>query len=154
MLTISAVIMGGYGNLTKQGLRPCTMQRTKTAEKRGKLRNMGSPKGRNTYGDGTFIVGSNPNKMLPTGWYPWNRRGAGLRLYVTKAAITGENSLSGSLIKHRSVNMENEEHTNDKLIHLIADPKTLTLAYELIKSKPGNMTRGTKSETLDGISKS
>jgi group II intron reverse transcriptase/maturase len=35
---------------------------------------------------------------------------------------------------------------------VIADPQTLTLAYELIKSNPGNMTKGGVNETLDGIS--
>lgn len=40
---------------------------------------------------------------------------------------------------------------NDKLINLIADVEVLRLAYELIKSKPGNMTRGSSGETLDGI---
>jgi retron-type reverse transcriptase len=39
------------------------------------------------------------------------------------------------------------------LIHAIAHMDVLLLAYELIKSKPGNMTKGaTKFETLDGIS--
>lgn len=39
-----------------------------------------------------------------------------------------------------------------KLIHYIAHPDVLWLSYELIKSKPGNMTRGVSSETLDGLS--
>jgi retron-type reverse transcriptase len=39
-----------------------------------------------------------------------------------------------------------------KLIHYVADLQTLKLAYESIKSKPGNMTRGATDETLDGIS--
>jgi retron-type reverse transcriptase len=68
-------------------------------------------------------------------------------------AITGEKSLSGPLIKHRLVNKEGNNVSNDKLIHMIADPNTLLLAYELIKSKPGNMTPGTDNQTLDGISK-
>ncbi len=39
------------------------------------------------------------------------------------------------------------------LIYTIAHPETLTLAYEQIKSKPGNMTKGTTPETLDGSTK-
>ena len=35
----------------------------------------------------------------------------------------------------------------------VANLKNLVLAYELIKSKPGNMTPGVNMETLDGISK-
>lgn len=34
---------------------------------------------------------------------------------------------------------------------LISDPRTLRAAYETIKSKPGNMTKGSDNETLDGI---
>lgn len=34
---------------------------------------------------------------------------------------------------------------------LLSDPMTLVLAYESIKSKPGNMTPGSTKETLDGI---
>lgn len=38
-----------------------------------------------------------------------------------------------------------------KLIHAISHIDILLLAYELIKSKPGNMTQGVHKETLDGI---
>ena len=54
-------------------------------------------------------------------------------------------------------NASNSHHVNHKVIHLIADVNTLTLAYEMIKSKPGNMTPGlnlTIGTTLDGISRS
>lgn len=40
-----------------------------------------------------------------------------------------------------------------KLIHIIADVDMLIYAYELIKSKPGNMTTAVDKETLDGINK-
>jgi retron-type reverse transcriptase len=39
-----------------------------------------------------------------------------------------------------------------KLIHVIAHPSVLLQAYEAIKSKPGGMTKGISSKTLDGIS--
>lgn len=39
-----------------------------------------------------------------------------------------------------------------QMIKKISNIKNLISAYELIKSKPGNMTRGTSHETLDGIS--
>jgi hypothetical protein len=35
---------------------------------------------------------------------------------------------------------------------ILTNRKVLELAYESIKSKPGNMVRGTTRETLDGIS--
>lgn len=41
-----------------------------------------------------------------------------------------------------------------KVIHVIGHPSTLQLAYELIKSKKGNMSPGATNETLDGISHS
>lgn len=40
---------------------------------------------------------------------------------------------------------------NNNLIELIANVEVLKLAYELIKSNPGNMTKGSTNETLDGI---
>jgi hypothetical protein len=43
---------------------------------------------------------------------------------------------------------------NDKYINafeVISSPQMLKLAYEVIKSKPGNMVKGTNHETLDGI---
>ena len=36
-------------------------------------------------------------------------------------------------------------------ISLISNPQTLKMAYEMIKSNPGNMTKGSDNETLDGI---
>ena len=38
-----------------------------------------------------------------------------------------------------------------KIINRIADPHFLVACYEEIKSKPGNMTRGTDKTMLDGI---
>lgn len=37
------------------------------------------------------------------------------------------------------------------LINIIADPELLRACYLEIKSKPGNMTKGTNNITLDGI---
>lgn len=34
----------------------------------------------------------------------------------------------------------------------LSDPTVLQMAYETIKSKAGNMVKGTDDETLDGIS--
>ena len=51
----------------------------------------------------------------------------------------------------KKINRENLEHINDKLIHIVADVKTLILAYEYIKSNPGNSTPGISSTTLDKI---
>lgn len=37
---------------------------------------------------------------------------------------------------------------------LCTEPETLRIAYEMMKSNPGNMVQGTDKETLDGISES
>jgi hypothetical protein len=37
------------------------------------------------------------------------------------------------------------------IIRIIADPLFLAECYRSIKSNPGNMTKGTTGETLDGI---
>lgn len=37
-------------------------------------------------------------------------------------------------------------------IEVISSPQILKMAYEMIKSNPGNMTKGSDDETLDGIS--
>jgi group II intron reverse transcriptase/maturase len=47
---------------------------------------------------------------------------------------------------------KNVAHVFDDTIHIISNINTLLLAYELIKSNPGNMTPGVSKETLDGIS--
>ena len=44
------------------------------------------------------------------------------------------------------------KYFNTKLSHIITDPEVLILAYEIIKSKPGNSTPGSDSTTLDSIS--
>ena len=73
---------------------------------------------------------------------------------LQKLVLPNRKGRSTSLVKHILINKNEKGHINDKLIHIIADPKTLTLAYELIKSNPGNMTKGGTNETLDGISSS
>jgi retron-type reverse transcriptase len=49
------------------------------------------------------------------------------------------------------LNKENNQLANDKLIHIVADPEVLILAYEAVKSNPGNSTPGVDAQTLDGI---
>lgn len=49
---------------------------------------------------------------------------------------------------------ENHEYTiNDKLYNILYDIRIYELAYDRLKSKPGNMTPGITSTTLDGISR-
>jgi group II intron reverse transcriptase/maturase len=52
----------------------------------------------------------------------------------------------------RKLNGENREWVNDDLYRLMLRKDMYVLAYERLKSIPGNMTPGTDDETLDGFS--
>ena len=97
----------------------------------GILGTMGHPKGRKLYGGGDSV------------------RESGLRCFSSVTNIS-EDSCVGlkELIK---LNKNNPEYVNNKLIHLVSDTNVLILAYETIKSNPGNSTPGIGSKTLDGI---
>lgn len=56
-----------------------------------------------------------------------------------------------SLKKLMKIN-KNSKHFNTRLIHIVSDAEVLILAYEIIKSKSGNLTPGSDSTTLDKIS--
>jgi hypothetical protein len=49
-------------------------------------------------------------------------------------------------------NQKNPDWKNRGLYRLLCNPTLHIMAYERLKSKPGNMTPGTKGETLDGYS--
>jgi len=69
----------------------------------------------------------------------------GMRRFATKA---GQKNLArrGSVAKEVP-----EKITVELSIKAIANLKNLVVAYELIKSNPGNMTPGVDSKTLDGL---
>lgn len=55
----------------------------------------------------------------------------------------------------KSLRLRNENNStavNKDLYRLLCNKELLTISYNIIKSKPGNMTPGTDNETLDGIS--
>lgn len=52
----------------------------------------------------------------------------------------------------RIKNQENPDWINRGLYRLLYNPDLYLLAYERLKSKPGNMTPGTDGQTLDGFS--
>nr|QUS63793.1 hypothetical protein [Haslea silbo] len=97
----------------------------------GIIRTMGHPKGRKPYGGGDSV------------------RESGFKCFSSVTNIS-EQSCVGlkELIK---INKNNLGLVNNKLIHIVADSKVLILAYEMIKSNPGNMTPGIDSSTLDKI---
>jgi group II intron reverse transcriptase/maturase len=62
------------------------------------------------------------------------------------------NSVLPRLESLRKRNDANSKAVNKDLYRLLCNPELLTLAYNLIKSKPGNETPGTDGQTLDGMS--
>ena len=76
-------------------------------------------------------------------------RRLGQRRFSSNSSIS-ENSCA-SLKELMEINKD-IKHSNTKLIHIISDPEVLILAYEIIKSNPGNLTPGSDSTTLDEIS--
>jgi len=70
----------------------------------------------------------------------------GLRQIATKADLSNQ-------VRRGSVVMEDPQLKTENInIKKLTNLENLVLAYENIKSKPGNMTPGTDKETLDGIS--
>ncbi|RKF78254.1 putative 91 kDa protein in cob intron [Golovinomyces cichoracearum] len=76
-----------------------------------------------------------------------------LRSYVSGGDTEAKTNVGTKLNKlaERSSSFPNQI-IDRELYSLLCNPLTLIYAYENIKSKPGNMTRGVK-ETLDGISR-
>ena len=84
-------------------------------------------------GDGVVVVGIN------------NRRTTVSNLQVrTLTSKAGSNATRGSDINKTL-------DSSEVNIKVISNYKNLVSAYELIKSKPGNMTKGVSKETLDGM---
>jgi group II intron reverse transcriptase/maturase len=91
-------------------------------------------------GDGVIVV---RNKEILGRMTVRNR---GIRLYSSKAG-----SVKG-MTRGSELNNIPESKFSNVNIKRIANLKNLILAYELIKSKPGNMSMGIDNITLDGIS--
>ena len=104
----------------------------------GKIGTMGNPKGRKPQGFGDLVVGVN-----------------GVNAEYTE----GDKVTNGSEFERPIERLEELIQANKgdpslknfHLIEIIGHVEVLQLAYELIKSKTGNMTPGTTQETLDGI---
>lgn len=97
----------------------------------GILGTAGHPKGRKPYGGGGSV------------------REPGFRHFSSVTDITDSSCVE--LKELMKINESNKGHTNNKLIHIVSDIKVLILAYEIIKSNPGNSTPGVDSSTLDNI---
>ena len=102
--------------------------------------NSGLPKGRNSHGNGSVIVGMISNKMIHT-------KVRKSKVSSKPEARKGQGSLEEMLMFN-----ENGQCTN--AYELVSKLEILYTAYMNIKSEPGNMTPGADAETLDGIDKS
>jgi group II intron reverse transcriptase/maturase len=100
----------------------------------GEKGTMGNPKERKFHGFGGSVVDA-------------SQREPGIRFYSSSNVIKP----SGSDILKELREINSKFTVNTKTIHVISDINILTLAYETIKSSPGNMTPGDDGKTLDGI---
>lgn len=101
----------------------------------------GFPKGLKPYGNGGFIVPK----------LSWGRD-PGIRRYATETlSLTKESDPVGVLENIQKRSEKDSSLKLNNLIGAISNPKLLALAYELIKSKPGNMTPGADTTTLDSL---
>ena len=126
-------------------------QRSKSIS--GVLETMGTPKVRKHYGCGGLVRGlrsrcfsSNSNITAVTH--------STLKSDSAKSVFSStlpSGSASVRLKELMKINKDNLEYVNNGIIHIVSDPEVLILAYERIKSKPGNTTPGSDPQTLDGI---
>ena len=96
------------------------------------------------------------------GWpYPRKGEGYGVSIVALSAIVGGKppsmprrakgGSTSGLNPAIAELVQSKPSYPLAKLAHLYASPEALIYAYELIKSNPGNMTKGLDKDTLDGV---
>lgn len=108
-----------------------------------------------SYGDGAFIVryprgfGRNAGFNLINR----NRDGHGYRGYSTLAQNKADTKFPKKFMKLAEFCKNNPDNTvPDNLFSLLRNPELYLIAYNKLKSNPGNMTPGIRPQTLDGIS--
>jgi hypothetical protein len=111
--------------------------------------NLGLPKGSNPYGNRGIIV-------LGRGRIPAINE-INKRKYTTDCSKDKNNSQYifdklNSLHKRSIICSKEQIAVDRKLYNLMCDINLIKLAYENLKSKPGNLTPALNPETLDGIS--
>lgn len=154
--TSTRMLGGSRTVFTRHGNQPTGVTAGPGGAQRSKANNGGAhgttryPNLGNRHGYGSSIVGGG---IIFKSEYS-GRRELGHRLYSARSTISPSHEVRGgcgSLLRLRQLNRENPKMMNKGIIHVISDVTTLILAYEHIKSKPGNMTPGVNLETLDGI---
>jgi group II intron reverse transcriptase/maturase len=140
----------------------------------GHYRTLGWPKGdRGSYGHGSAILAGNYSsegrkdeiyKPDPSITFARLKRVLFSRVrtllcpYLSlkglkKSSAKARAEMGGGLKSLYELNAKDPKAVNTKVIHVIASVITLTLAYETIKSKPGNMTPAQDGKTLDRVGK-
>lgn len=77
------------------------------------------------------------------------------RQFITSSAILSTDSnerVTATNLTEMVNKQKNKDGRCGNLIQIISDISTLRLAYSMIKSKPGNNSKGIDEQTLDGIS--
>ena len=97
----------------------------------GSWRTTGKPKSRKTYGIGGLVRSLGTKRSF--------------------SASTVSEVSCGSLEELVNLNKKNKQLINNKLIHIIANPEVLTLAYEIIKSNSSNEPPGVDAQILYGV---
>src|SRR5262249_14643661 len=105
----------------------------------------GSPTGGNTYVDRVPVVAQRPEER------PGHGQGGQAPALQTNRGIRMENQALARLEALRKHNAD-RGWVNFDLYRLLYRPELYEVAYERIKSKPGNMTAGSDGNTLDGFS--
>lgn len=116
---------------------------------------VGLPKGRKSYGNRSLVVVSYctffHSMCTITNHKESTVEHKGEKSSSFKKATSMIPVGCGHLADLYTRNQKDSSLMNYNLIHLIANVETLHLAYEMIQSKPGNMTKGNSNETLDGV---
>lgn len=121
----------------------------------------GSPKGSNSYGDRVFIVPevnpyANPNRFgrgRDTGIHFNNKLGVSFGEAKRPTRKGRELIIPNKLLSLGEWCRSHPNNIVDRSIYpLLSDPRVLEIAYDKLKSKPGNMTPGIVPTTLDGFS--
>lgn len=117
--------------------------------------NLAQPKPKQGAGQRAFIVGRTGKPVLAYGIRQYATEGKQVQTGRASNSAMIQTPKGGGAVALKALHIQaikNKDKAFKGLIYIIAHPDTLILAYEQIKSKPGNITRGTNPKTLDGIS--
>lgn len=114
----------------------------------------GLPKGGNTYGNRVPILSVAQNGLYASGNSLGMRRGAGFKSFSRfMSSAVQPIKYSPKLEKVIELSSAYPGKKIDRNIYqFLLDKNMYLIAYDKLKSKPGNMSPGLNPETLDGIS--